>query len=141
MPTLDDAVRQLARHRAVLARAEADMRAAREAWEAENAADIAALAQMREFVQIDESIVRDEALAAYESDGNKHPHPAVTVKEITGLEYDQKDAQAWALEHHLALSFDKRVFERIAKASPPLFVTVTTTPRADIATDIDKALP
>lgn len=75
-------------------------------------------------------------LAAYEETGNKKPAVGVGIQERTVLNYNLDEAFAWAKEHGMALSLDRRAFEKIAKADPPDCVTIILEPRATIATDL-----
>ena len=88
-----------------------------------------------------EDELRGLTLQAYAETGNKTPADGVGIREVTKLEYKPKDAYDWALDHKIALSLDKKSFERMAKEfNQPLdFVTITTEPQATIATNLDKS--
>lgn len=138
-PTLAAAVEQLARHRVLLADVNFEIESKRAEFEQSIADERTRCGLIKAFIAEDEAIVREMALAS----GEKHPHPAVTVKDISGLEYDDAPALDWALAHHMALALNKRLFEKHVKADPTAFmefVTVTSTQRADIATDLSKYL-
>ncbi|MDZ4246177.1 MAG: hypothetical protein U1D67_03550 [Dehalococcoidia bacterium] len=93
-------------------------------------------------LEYSEDSLRTAALEQFKLDGNRKPTPGVEVKMFTELTYEPKQALAWAMEHKIALALDKKVFEYIAKQGTPgtEFASVTETPRAQIATDLDKAL-
>lgn len=84
-----------------------------------------------------EQLLRKLTLQAYAETGNKAPVEGVGIREVTKLEYDMKDAFDWAVEHTMALKLDTPAFEKIAKASPPNFVTVFQEPQATIATQLE----
>ena len=71
-------------------------------------------------------------------DGNKHPHPAITVRESTKFDYDAKIAREWADEHlRAALVLDTKKFEKaIAVTEVPDFVTVRTEKSVAVSTDL-----
>ena len=82
--------------------------------------------------------VHKAALAKYrDTIGGKHPHPAVTIKLYTVLEYAPDQALEYARQHlPQAVKLDKCVFERFAKVVTPGFVTKAKEPRATIARDL-----
>ena len=86
----------------------------------------------------EETRLRSMIADNYDATGDKRPHPALGVRETTKLTYDDKLALAWAKEHDMALALDKKAFEKIAKASPPNFVTEVVDIVATIATDLSK---
>lgn len=99
------------------------------------------LAEAKEAVSSAEEALRAAGLAHYEAhpDSKKLPF-GLGVRVTTALVYDADTAFAWAQEHKMALSLDKRAFEKIAKASPPEFVTVEEVPTVTIPTDTAKLL-
>lgn len=84
-----------------------------------------------------ESALRELTLDTYVRTGNKAPAPGVGIREVTKLDYDMKVAFDWALHHEIALKLDIPAFEKIAKVSPPSFVTIYQEPQATIATQLD----
>ena len=85
-----------------------------------------------------DTAVRQAALDAYTANGNKHPHPAVTVKVFEVLEYDKTEALTYCIRHlWTALKMDARKFEAVAKAAELDFVTRRQEPRATIATKLE----
>ena len=86
----------------------------------------------------EETRLRSMIADNYDATGDKLPHHALGVRETTKLTYDDKLALAWAKEHDMALALDKKDFERLAKASPPNFVTEVVDIVATIATDVSK---
>jgi len=57
---------------------------------------------------------------------------------MTRLNYDDREAMSWALEHKLALKLDTSAFEKIAKTSNLMFVTILEEPSATIATELKR---
>ena len=97
-----------------------------------DSADIATQATL-----VAEATLRELALKAYAETGNKTPAVGVGIREVTKLAYDNGVALDWAKSHSMALSLDKRAFEKIAKADTPDFVSITTEPQATIATNLE----
>lgn len=86
-----------------------------------------------------EESVRGTALEAYLETGDKHPHPAITIKVFTKLDYDEEQAITYCVEHlPKALKVDKRKFEAVAKAAELDFVQITDDPKATVATDLSE---
>lgn len=100
------------------------------------------VAKALDYAQSKLSVVEDELRAAivaeYKATGNKKPAPGLGIRETSKLVYDADTALTWAKQHDMALALDKRSFEKIAKASPPEFVSVEVTPSATIATDLSE---
>jgi len=90
----------------------------------------------------EEKTIRDgldsEALQIYVNEGDKHPHPAVTVKENNKLLYDPADAIQWALklEQMDMISLNKSVFEKAAKSLVLDFVEKRKEPSVTVSTDL-----
>ena len=81
--------------------------------------------------------LRAGALNFFQRDGAKDLGFGVAIREITRLEYDPAVALVWAKAHDLALSLDRRVFERVVKATTaPDFVEVTVEPQVTVAQDL-----
>jgi hypothetical protein len=85
-----------------------------------------------------EAKLRELTLNAFNQTGDKTLIPGVKIRMLTKFEYDPRMAFKWAIEHSMALSLDTRAFEKIAKASPPDFVTVNQVPQATIATELKE---
>ena len=124
----------------LLARRETELRATPQwqQWEAESIDLRAAMVNVLSA----ETEVRDQALAAYATTGDKAPHPAVKIKIYTMLDYEPADALDYAREHlPQALEVIKRTFEKAAKVLELDFVDFTEEPRATIARDLSEYLP
>ena len=107
-------------------------------WEEENKAILDEAVDAVQKVEEAETILRHLTVASYLETGNKNPAPGIGIREMTTLEYEEKVAFDWALEHKMALKLDTSAFEKIAKASPLDFVKVFTEPKATIATALKK---
>ena len=89
-----------------------------------------------------ERVTRDSldsiALQVFANEGDKHPHPAVTVKENNKLLYDPADAIQWALklEQMDMISLNKSAFEKAAKALDLEFVEKRKEPSVTVSTDL-----
>lgn len=101
------------------------------------------LAEEKEIVRLakqDETAARaalDQAvLDAF--NGNKHPHPAITVKEVTKLVYCFKTAREWADTNlRSALVLDVKRFEKaILATEAPEFVTIHKEQQVTVASDL-----
>ena len=113
------------------------LQSARAIWEVTNHAlfEEGELAKIQ--CQESEQLLRELTLQAYAVTGNKAPALGVGIRERTVLTYDGKVAFDWAKAHKMALKLDISAFEKIAKASPPEFVKITTEPQATIATNLE----
>jgi len=83
------------------------------------------------------------ALAHFKRTGEAKPTAGVEVKLFKGYEYDAAVALAWAKDKQMALipeALDRKALDKIASVTPLPFVTITETPKAQIAVDLDKAL-
>jgi len=95
--------------------------------------------QAEAATKITDEAVRQAALTSYLETGNKRPHPAITVKLYTHLEYDAGLALTYCIQHLPgALKMDARKFEAVAKAAHLSWVTTTEEPKPTIATDLSK---
>ncbi len=106
---------------------------------------IEALAAKREYRTQAEDKVRAFALAEFDETGVKSGlcGGACGVRVNTELDYDAKEAFAWAIDHRLAVRLDVAAFEKIVKASPSAyadFVVVKQVPQATIASDLAKVM-
>jgi hypothetical protein len=91
-----------------------------------------------------EEAVRSAALESFRADGNKKPHPAVSIKIFqTTKILDEDAAREWCFANFRpALKLDAKTFEKAAKDGnvPAELVTIGEDPRAQIATDLDEYL-
>lgn len=114
-----------------------------EAWQREHSDLYAEVSAYGSDVLTAEAAVRVAAIAEYEARGEKRPTPGVEVKVFSVLTYGADRALAWALEHKIALTLDKKEFERLMgkPEARPEWVTELTQPRAQIATDLARFVP
>lgn len=89
--------------------------------------------------------IRAAAVAQFREDQNKHPYPAVGIRENTLVLYDKDVAISWCMEHMPgALTLDRARFEKHAKATadtlPLKFVNIIKEPSATIAEDLSQYL-
>lgn len=110
------------------------------AWEEENQLFLESLKEASKYRDEQENLLRELTLAVYQETGEKKPAEGVGVREITKLEYEVPLAQAWAVEHRIALQLDRKAFEAIAKTTPLDFVTSRVEAQATIATDLTGVL-
>ncbi|MEN6507012.1 MAG: hypothetical protein ABFD92_20955 [Planctomycetaceae bacterium] len=142
---LNDSVKYLAQARKEAADVRAEVEAAQAALEATTEwttlqTEKARLARYALAESEADANLRELARSVYEnSDGNKHPHPAVTVKLFDVLVYDPGQAKSYAIAHlPNALKLDARAFEKAARVLGLDFVTIVTDARATIATDLSE---
>ena len=69
------------------------------------------------------SDIKLEAEKEFRSTGNKKLFGGIGIRESIIPIYEESDAFAWAKEHSLALSLDKKRFEQLAKTEDMEFVT------------------
>jgi len=77
------------------------------------------------------------ALDLYIKTGNKKLDYGVGIRVMKKLEYDETLAFSWAKNHSLALSLDRKAFEKIAKIDPIDFVEIKEVPQVTIPMNID----
>lgn len=79
-----------------------------------------------------EESIRSQALVEFKETGDKKLRGGVGIRVLKKLDYEASEALSWAKKHSLALSLDKRAFEKIAKADSIDFVKITEEPIATI---------
>lgn len=140
---LSDLVRNVAALRRTAATTAEQIKAIEARVKAENHLLYEEKARLATELEAAESQLRALAKEEYERTGEKKPTPGVEIKIGTSYEYKPEDALAWARQTKMALvpeSLDVKAFAKIAAATPLPFVTVVETPKAQIATDLDKVL-
>ena len=85
-----------------------------------------------------EAQLRELALVAFRVTGEKQVAPGIGIRVRAVLDYEPKEAMDWAIKHELALKLDASAFEKIAKTSKLLFVSITEEPTATIATELQR---
>ena len=110
------------------------------AWEKANSELLESIESNTAALSGHEELLRQMVLETYSENGEKNPAPGVGIREYKKINYEPAVAFDWAVNHKMALKLDVSAFEKIAKASPLEFVTITTVPQATIAADLSEAL-
>jgi hypothetical protein len=86
-----------------------------------------------------ESVVRNLAVCEYQTTGNKNLEFGIKIKLMERINYDEKKALEWGLQHQLAIQLDKKAFESLAKSTPDqfAFVQITKEPMATIPAQLE----
>ncbi|MFA5379444.1 MAG: hypothetical protein WC455_27050 [Dehalococcoidia bacterium] len=114
---LDWAVAHLADARQRHEAAKAKLDAAKAAWEAEHAAEIAETAQLKVLQERYDQVVRDQALEVFQQTGNNKPHAATEVKMWDVPQYAPNEAFNWCRSNMPALLvLDEAAYEKILRA-------------------------
>lgn len=100
-----------------------------------NAIDIISTASIN--INECEEKIRNEALIEFKKTGEKSLDFGVGIRIMKNLDYDEKEAFNWAKDHSLALSLDKKTFEKIAKTNEIDFVKITENATATIPKEIN----
>ena len=120
------------------------LKAERVAFDARFAQEIEAVRVSAVAVTEAEASAKALGLAHFQMTGEKKPTPGIEVKEKSTLDYDDADALAWAKETNMALvpeTFDRKAFEKIAKATDLGFVNTIVEPQVQLASDLTPFLP
>lgn len=81
------------------------------------------------------------ALIAFDVFGEQHPHRAVTVIGRKVFDYADADALAYCQAHlPTALTFNNKLFEKVAEAAGLVFVAIRREPRVRIDSDLTAYL-
>lgn len=126
------------------ARVKANLAAHQARFDAEFAAEIEAVGAAKANRESAEAAAKALGLAHFQLTGEKKPTPGLEVKERTTLTYADADALAWAKQTGIGLvpeTFDRKALDKVAKATPLPFVTITTEPQVQLATDLTPYLP
>ena len=92
-------------------------------------------------LETEEQLLRELAVAHYKTTSDKHPAPGVDIRIVKTLEYDAGQAFAWAKATGMALTLDRKAYEKIALANGGLTGTkIEEVPRATIAQDLTEAV-
>jgi len=111
------------------------------AWQEEHAELLNSAEETATIAMEAEAKLRELTIQIFKETGNKSPALGVGIRELTKLEYDPEVALEWALEHKIALSLDRRLFETFAKTTPLPFVERHIDLQGIIAADLSMALP
>lgn len=140
---LAEQLREVATRRQARDEAQARVKALRAQFEADIASLVEAAQSAAQACAESEEAARALTVALYEATGNKAPAEGAAIRLTTKLAYDDADALAWAKQTGMALvpeTIDRKALEKIAKASPLPFVTITQEPSATLASDLSAYL-
>jgi hypothetical protein len=79
-------------------------------WKKENSYEY-----LEEQLNAEKQKVESEALREYTFTEKKKLNGGIGIREVTNINYDEKDAFDWAKKHELCLKLDKKAFEKLAK--------------------------
>jgi hypothetical protein len=86
-----------------------------------------------------EADLRQNAIEEFTQTGDKHPCPALDIREMTHINYDPDIALEYCKKSMQgALQLDRTKFEKAAAALGLDFVTISKVPKATIATNLNK---
>jgi len=136
-----DEAKALADARTKLEEQSASLALLRRGWEESVAGNITAVEEAKAAVSIAEENLRKAGLAYYTENPDTKKLPfGLNVRITSTLEYSTDNALAWAVEHKMALSLDKKAFESIAKTHNVPFVTKKEVVTVTLPTDTAKLL-
>lgn len=141
--TLPECVVRLAELRRQYAEQSATIKAAREAFDATIAGDIALSNLTKQALEATEAEVRGLAQITYDRDQNAKPTPGISIVQEKVYTINETAAFAWAKETKLCLlpeALDVKALKKLATVQPLPFVLISEMPSVRIASDLDKAL-
>lgn len=136
MADLTPLVVALATARADAAHFEESVRVLLEQFETIHAEVLAARARAVDAAATADAALRAAVLEAFRDTGDVAPAPGCKVVQRTVLDYDAAVALDWAKGSGLALTLDKKAFEKVAKATPIPGVTIRQEPSVTVASDL-----
>lgn len=110
------------------------------AWQESNAQMIDGLAELTRAEKSAYDSVVQYAVGVGIVEGTKKPHALVSLVNSTELIYDEAKALAWAIEHEMCLTLDRKAFEAVTKTYPLPFVEVKESLKARVASDLSSLL-
>jgi len=142
---LQEQVKRVADVRRLHAEQKARLDALRAAFDETHRQLIGDVDEIGDEIERAEHALKTLTVSHFQVTGEAKPVRGVEVKVFTSLDYNDTDAFDWAAAKGLAIkpaSLDVKAFEKVMNALPekPAFVKVVQTPRAQIATDLDKVL-
>ena len=84
-----------------------------------------------------ETEIKELALNEYSETGEKKLKFGVGIRILKQLQYGEDEAFTWAKEHSMALSLDKRAFDKIARVDKIDFVQIKEVPQATLPFKIE----
>ena len=94
---------------------------------------------IREAKELNENLIRTEAISKYNLTGEKK-FGQVGIRITTNYMYTEENALNWAKEHDLCLALDKTAFKKQLKVQLLEFVQTEEVPTATIPTQIKEEL-
>ena len=93
--------------------------------------------RLKENLTKTEAEIKELALNEYSETGEKQLKFGVGIRILKQLQYEEDEAFAWAKEHSMALSLDKRAFDKLARADKMDFVSINEIPQATLPFKIE----
>ncbi len=99
--------------------------------------------ELAEELKEGETELRELAVQAYETTGNKQPAEGICIRVMKRLDYLPEAARDWCIDRGFAscLTIEKKAFESLARTGTPELegvVTITEEPQATIARELSK---
>ena len=95
------------------------------AFDAENEKLMTGITEKQEQLENHKAIITGLAKEEYEATDSKKLLGGIGIRIVKLLSYDPVEALSWAKKHDMALSLDKKIFEKIAKTQEMPFVDIT----------------
>ena len=102
-----------------------DLRTKKELFEEQNKDTVNKINEMSEVLNQQKEIITTQAKEEYKQTSKKKLLGNIGIRIVKKLSYKANDALIWAKKHDMALSLDKKTFEKIAKTQPLPFVDIT----------------
>lgn len=102
-----------------------ELKAKREAFEAENIELIDHIYTSQEQLDNHKEVITEQAKEEYEATSQKKLLGNIGIRITKVLTYELSEALSWAKKHDMALCLDKKIFEKIAKTDPLPFVNIS----------------
>lgn len=139
--SLDQQVKTLFNLQSEYAQRKAELDERRKAWEAENAALIATVDQLKDGIAQCDETVREAAMKAFLDTGEKSPHPAITIKAFAEPEYEDDLAIEWAwVKAPEVFDLNRKKYELLLKSGlfPDMPGAVVDVHKVTLARDLSK---
>ena len=106
-------------------------------WEQENTVLLDRRNLAKAALIASEEQLRQEAVAVFNSTGERKPVTGVEVKMTTRLEYPANKALEWAISKKVCLLLDSKTFEKLPEGVRPDFVVEHEEPKAYISKNLE----
>lgn len=97
----------------------------REAFDNENKETTTRITELQDQLENQKAVIITQAKEEYEETAEKKLLGNIGIRIVKKLSYEPNEALTWAKAHDLALSLDKKTFEKIAKSQEMPFVDIT----------------